>query len=93
MTNARARRAFVVTGVTSGIGLALARALTQTAERLVIVGRNETRLRAATEAITGRQERKLDIIPILADLATLSGTESLAFAPPSAGSTGVPRTV
>ena len=70
-------KTFVVTGVTSGIGLALARALAHTAERLVIVGRNEPRLRAATEA-TGHEEHKLEIIPILADLGTLEGTQSLA---------------
>jgi NAD(P)-dependent dehydrogenase (short-subunit alcohol dehydrogenase family) len=72
-----AAKTFVVTGVTSGIGLALARALAHTAERLVIVGRNEARLQAAADA-TGQEERKLEIIPLLADLATLEGTRSLA---------------
>jgi NAD(P)-dependent dehydrogenase (short-subunit alcohol dehydrogenase family) len=70
-------KTFVVTGVTSGIGLSLARALTHTAEKLVIVGRDEARLRAATEVITGHQERKLEIIPIVADLGTLEGIQSL----------------
>jgi NAD(P)-dependent dehydrogenase (short-subunit alcohol dehydrogenase family) len=69
-------KTFVVTGVTSGIGLALARALVHTAERLVIVGRNEARLRAATEA-THNEEPNVEIIPILADLATHDGTRSL----------------
>ena len=69
-------KTFVVTGVTSGIGLALARALTRTAERLVIVGRNEARLRATLEDI-GHDERKLEIVPIVADLGTLEGTQSV----------------
>jgi NAD(P)-dependent dehydrogenase (short-subunit alcohol dehydrogenase family) len=72
-----AAKTFVVTGVTSGIGLALARALAHGAERLVAVGRNEARLQAVAEA-TGREERNLELIPILADLATLEGTRSLA---------------
>jgi NAD(P)-dependent dehydrogenase (short-subunit alcohol dehydrogenase family) len=70
-------KTFVVTGVTSGIGLALARALAPIAERLVMVGRNEARLRAATEAARN-VERNVEMLPILADLATLKGTRSLA---------------
>jgi dehydrogenase/reductase SDR family protein 12 len=70
-------KTFVVTGVTSGIGLALARALAHTAERLVIVSRNEARLHAATEA-TRHEELNVEILPILADLGTLEGTRSLA---------------
>ena len=70
-------KTFVVTGVTSGIGLALARALAHTAERLVIVGRNEARLRAAAEAI-GHEERGTEIVPILADLGMLADIRSLA---------------
>lgn len=69
-------KTFVVTGGTSGIGLALTRVLAHTAERLVIVGRNEARLRAATEAT--REYRTLEIIPILADLGTPEGSRSLA---------------
>jgi NAD(P)-dependent dehydrogenase (short-subunit alcohol dehydrogenase family) len=72
-----AGKTFVVTVVTSGIGLALARALAHTVERLVIVGRDEARLQAAAEA-TGDGERNLELIPILADLATLEGVRSLA---------------
>jgi NAD(P)-dependent dehydrogenase (short-subunit alcohol dehydrogenase family) len=70
-------KTFVVTGVTSGIGLALAGALADTAARLVIVGRNDARLHAATEAV-GKDRRDVEIIPILADLGTLDGSRSLA---------------
>jgi NAD(P)-dependent dehydrogenase (short-subunit alcohol dehydrogenase family) len=70
-------KTFVVTGATSGIGLALARALAHTAHRLVMVGRNEARLRAAAEA-TIDENRHLKIIPILADLSTLESTRALA---------------
>ncbi|HXN32703.1 MAG TPA: SDR family NAD(P)-dependent oxidoreductase [Polyangiaceae bacterium] len=70
-------KTYVVTGVTSGIGLALARAIAHAALRLVIVGRNDARLQAAVDAI-GRRERNLELIPILADLGTLAGTRSLA---------------
>ena len=77
LTEDNTAKTFVVTGATSGIGLALARALAHTAERLRIVGRNAARLHAATEA-TGHEERTLEIIPILADLGTLEGIRSLA---------------
>jgi len=70
-------KTFVVTGVTSGIGLALAIALADAAERLVVVGRHEARLRAATE-IVGNAGRKVEITPILADHETLEGTRLLA---------------
>jgi len=70
-------KTFVVTGATSGIGLALARALAHTAGRLVIVGRNEARLQAATEA-TRQDGHNLKVVPILADLGTLEGIRALA---------------
>jgi NAD(P)-dependent dehydrogenase (short-subunit alcohol dehydrogenase family) len=70
-------KTFVVTGATSGIGLALARELAPVAGRLVIVGRDEARLLAATETV-GRDARSVEIIPILADLASIEGTRSLA---------------
>ena len=82
-------KTFVVIGVTSGIGLALARALAHVARRLVIVGRTDARLRAATE-LTVNENRNLEIIPILADagptaqLWPLSGTLLRQF-PPSSG--------
>jgi NAD(P)-dependent dehydrogenase (short-subunit alcohol dehydrogenase family) len=74
--SARAKT-FVVTGATSGIGLALARALADTTGRLVIVGRDEARLQVAVETI-GRERREGELIPILADLRTLAGTRALA---------------
>ena len=80
-------KTYVVTGVTSGIGLALARAIAHTALRLVIVGRNDARLQAAVDAI-GRRQRNLELIPILADLGTLAGTRSLAKAPSGNYGTG-----
>jgi NAD(P)-dependent dehydrogenase (short-subunit alcohol dehydrogenase family) len=70
-------KTFVVTGGTSGIGLALAQALAHVAGRLVIIGRDEARLHAAVEAV-GREERPLELIPILADLGTIEGARSLA---------------
>ena len=63
-----AAKTFVVTGVTSGIGLSLARALVHTAGRLVIVGRNEARLQAAAEAMAN-EARNLELIPMTRELA------------------------
>jgi len=76
MTTENGAKTFVVTGVTSGIGLALAHALAPMANKLVIVGRNEARLHAAAES-TSHEARNLELIPILADLGTLEGTLSL----------------
>jgi NAD(P)-dependent dehydrogenase (short-subunit alcohol dehydrogenase family) len=77
LTEDNGAKTFVVTGVTSGIGLALTHALAHIAKTLVIVGRDETRLHDAFEA-TGHEERNVEFIPILADLGTLEGTLSLA---------------
>ncbi len=68
----------VLSGVTSGIGLAMARALAPVAGRLVIVGRNEARLRDATGEVASFGHAGLDLIPVLADLASLAGSLSLA---------------
>jgi NAD(P)-dependent dehydrogenase (short-subunit alcohol dehydrogenase family) len=69
---------FVVTGATSGIGLALAHALARTAKSLVIVGRDADRVRAATAELARLDDGSPDLLPIVADLATIEGSESLA---------------
>ena len=76
-TDDNGAKTFVVTGATSGIGLALVHALAHSAERLVLVGRDEARLRAATES-TRHEQREVEIIPILTDLARVDGAQSLA---------------
>jgi NAD(P)-dependent dehydrogenase (short-subunit alcohol dehydrogenase family) len=76
-TDDNGAKTFVVTGATSGIGLAMVRALAHTAERLVLAGRDDARLRAATES-TRHEHRKVEIVPMLADLGTIDGAQSLA---------------
>lgn len=78
VANDNAAKTFVVTGATSGIGLALAHALARTAGRLVIVGRDERRLRSAVAEVQGQARRGLELVPVLADLATVAGSDSLA---------------
>lgn len=65
-------RTAVVTGGSSGIGLATARLFADEGARVVITGRNEARLRAAAESIGPRASW------IAADLAREAGARSLA---------------
>lgn len=71
-------KTFVVTGATSGIGLALACALAPTAGRLVMVGRSEARLQTAVAEVWAHGHGGLNLVPVLGDLATLGGSQSLA---------------
>jgi NAD(P)-dependent dehydrogenase (short-subunit alcohol dehydrogenase family) len=73
-----AGRTVVVTGATSGIGLALSQALARSARTLVIVGRNEERLRTAAATVASRGHAGLELVQVVADLATLGGARSLA---------------
>ena len=78
LDNSHTPKTFVVTGATSGIGLALSLALAPTAERLVVVGRNEARLRDAEREVRRHGAGHLDLVPVLGDLSTLEGVRSLA---------------
>lgn len=69
---------FVVTGATSGIGLALAHALVRTAGRLVFVGRDPVRLQATMIELEAHARSGVELIPIRADLSTLAGCHRLA---------------
>jgi NAD(P)-dependent dehydrogenase (short-subunit alcohol dehydrogenase family) len=69
-------KTFVVTGGTSGIGLALTHALLQVADTLVIVGRSEHRLKSTADAMA-RERRNVEIVPVLADLTTVGGARAL----------------
>ncbi|MDT7784020.1 MAG: hypothetical protein QOF58_2439 [Pseudonocardiales bacterium] len=67
-------RVAVVTGGSSGIGLATAAELANEGYALVIAGRDEARLRAASEQIgTGTP-----VHVVVADVATVAGTERVA---------------
>ena len=78
MDKDRSSKTFVVSGVTSGIGLALAQALAPTAGQLVIVGRDEAALQTASALVASHGHGRLELVPVLADLATLAGSLSLA---------------
>jgi NAD(P)-dependent dehydrogenase (short-subunit alcohol dehydrogenase family) len=69
-----AGRLAVVTGGSSGIGLAVARALSRAGARAAIVGRDQARLAAAAAAIEG------DVLPVAADLRSQAGAWSMTAA-------------
>src|SRR5512134_1533140 len=72
-----ANKVFVVTGVTSGIGKALAAQIAQTGETLVMVARNTERGQAALkELLLATQNPNIDLQ--LCDLSILSSVRNLA---------------
>jgi retinol dehydrogenase-12 len=64
-------RTFLVTGATSGIGLALAKALAAQRSRLVLLARSEARMTAVLEGLRARYS-DLDAMFLHADLSDLS---------------------
>ena len=67
----------LITGATSGIGLAAAQALAALGANVAIVGRNETRTRAAAAAI-GAAAKAATVTTFVADLASQSAVRKLA---------------
>lgn len=67
-----------VTGVTSGLGLATAQLLGRLGARLVLVGRNPERLRAAAESVRAFAGTDVSITCLEAELSSLQDTDRLA---------------
>jgi NAD(P)-dependent dehydrogenase (short-subunit alcohol dehydrogenase family) len=74
----RASPSVVVTGATSGIGLALAEVLAPVCGELVLVGRDPARLQTAVAKVQARAAPGLRLVPIQADLAKLADNRALA---------------
>jgi dehydrogenase/reductase SDR family protein 13 len=70
-------RTFLVTGATSGIGLALAEALAARRSRLVLLARSEARMTAVLERLRARYSN-LDAMSLHADLSDLSSVRQAA---------------
>lgn len=68
------RRLAVVTGGSSGIGLAVAQAAVAAGARVAIVGRDEARLDSAAGAIQG------DVVTVAADLGSQAGAAAMSRA-------------
>ena len=72
-------RICLITGATSGIGLVTARELAARGATVAIVGRNETRTRAAVEAIR-QQTGNSEVDYLLADLSSQAAIRGIADA-------------
>jgi NAD(P)-dependent dehydrogenase (short-subunit alcohol dehydrogenase family) len=77
MGSVDARRVVVITGATSGIGLATATALCRAGDRVIGLGRSPERARAA-EAVVRRQVPEADLTVDVADLASQRQVNELA---------------
>jgi uncharacterized protein len=66
----------LVTGASSGIGEAIARQLAQERHNLVLVARNETRLRSLVEELSRQFAVRVDFLPV--DLAAVDAARALA---------------
>jgi NAD(P)-dependent dehydrogenase (short-subunit alcohol dehydrogenase family) len=67
----------LITGATSGIGLAAAQALAALGANVAIVGRNETRTRVAARAI-GAETKTTTVTTFVADLSSQAAVRKLA---------------
>jgi NAD(P)-dependent dehydrogenase (short-subunit alcohol dehydrogenase family) len=71
-------KTIVITGATSGIGLAAAEALAAGGDTVIIVGRNETRARIAAARVKAAAGNEAVVGTLAADLSTQAGVRKLA---------------
>jgi NAD(P)-dependent dehydrogenase (short-subunit alcohol dehydrogenase family) len=71
-------KTIVITGGTNGIGLAAAKALAAIGENVVIVGRNETRIRIAAAQIKAAAKNGVTVGMLIANLSSQEGVRKLA---------------
>lgn len=67
----------LVSGSTSGIGLAIATALAGEGASVIIAGRNKVKLEKAKESVQSSSGKKMDIMAVAADLGTPDGVEAM----------------
>lgn len=74
----RKQKQCVVSGATSGIGLHVARGLASKGHRVVMLGRDETRLRRAVDEVRAYGSANAIVVPVLGDLATVESSRRAA---------------
>jgi len=72
-----AGRTALISGSTSGIGLAIATALAGEGAGVIIAGRSKEKLQNAREAIQSSSRSKTNVIAVVADLGTVEGVETM----------------
>jgi NAD(P)-dependent dehydrogenase (short-subunit alcohol dehydrogenase family) len=67
----------LISGSTAGIGLAIAAALACEGATVVIAGRSKQKLQGAWESIQSSSGNKVDVVAVVADLATSEGVQTM----------------
>lgn len=67
----------LISGSTSGIGLAIATALASEGAGVIIVGRSNEKLRRARDSIQSSSHGRAQVIDVVADLGTVEGVETM----------------
>jgi len=67
----------LISGSTAGIGLAIATTLACEGAAVIIAGRSKQKLEGASDAIQSSSGNKVDVVPVVADLATAEGVETM----------------
>ncbi len=67
----------LISGATSGIGLAIATTLADEGAAVIIAGRNKEKLERARQSVQSSSGKKAEVVTVTADLGTVEGVETV----------------